>query len=154
MEREKRGRQCCGIITDLFLCEEKGGAPRQEEVLSLIAGRGIRGDLHADGGPRQISMLQKEAADWMEEQEISGLCFKRYKANLRVDGLSPSLLLPGTRLQAGSAVIAVSEPAKACFPACVLLQSGKSCRLSEGGVFLIVEETGIIKKGDKIVIIA
>lgn len=143
-----------GIVTDLFLCEMKGCPPHPTEELHLLAGAGILGDIHAKGGPRQVSMLSREAAEWMDKQETPGLCFKRHKANIRVEGFPVDSLRPGIKLEAGTAVLTVSESAKACFSECVLFQAGECCKLSSGCVFLKIEATGNLRKGDKIVIIA
>lgn len=143
-----------GVITGLYICREKGQPPSLVSELKLLAGLGIEGDIHAKGGAKQVSMLSQEVADWMEVQENPGLCFKRYKANIRIKGISLSLLTVGTRLSIGSAVLSVSESEKKCFTECHLFSSGGYCALSRGGLFLKIEGTGHIRKDDKIVIIA
>lgn len=153
---KSQGRQM-GIASALYICEERGCPPRPVEEINLLAGLGVLGDIHADGGLRQISMISQETALWLEElkqQEKTGLCFKRYKANVRVEGLPVEGLLPGTKLEAGTALLTVSESAKECFPECVLFREGERCRLNSGCVFLKIEVTGNLRKGDKIVIIA
>lgn len=145
------------IVSALFLCEKKGCPPRPVSEIHLLAGFGVLGDIHAKGGPRQVSLMSQEAASWLEEQERQenpGLCFKRYKANIRAEGLPVNRLLPGMKVEAGTAILTVSESTKECFSECVLFQEGERCKLSSGCVFLKIEVTGNLQKSDKIVIIA
>lgn len=142
-----------GAIAALFCFTEKGRPGKPVEEAHFLKDLGMEGDRHADGGEKQLTLLSGEVRSWMKEQETPGLCFKRYKANLETAGLAVSALKPGMRLRAGTAVLTVTECAKECFPECTLLQSGADCRLSSGGIYLKVTESGTAKVGSTIFII-
>ena len=148
MEETKNAR-----ISGLFRFTEKGKPGEPVTEAHFVKGLGMEGDRHADGGSRQLTLLSGEIREWMDAQEVPGLCFRRYKANLVTEGLNPEDLKPGTRLQLGTAVLEVEESSKECFPECALHQSGTRCRLSSGGVYLRVVESGTAKIGSSILIL-
>ena len=141
-------------VSGLFLFEKKGEPGREVASAVFVKDLGMEGDRHARGGDRQVTLLQAEVMRWMEAAPMKGLCFKRYKANLEIEGLTEELLQPGTRLQLGTATLQVSESAKACFPKCPLLEEKRPCKLAGGAVCLRVVGSGLVNKNDKIVIIA
>ena len=145
MEETGRAR-----LIGLFRFTEKGKPGEPVEEAHFVKGLGMEGDRHADGGSRQLTLLSGEIREWMDSQEVPGLCFRRYKANLVTEGLAPETLKPGRKIKIGTAVLAVAESSKECFPECVLHQSGTRCRLSSGGVYFTVEESGIAKVGSTI----
>lgn len=140
-------------LTGLFRFTEKGKPGEPVEEAHFVKGLGMEGDRHADGGSRQLTLLSGEIREWMDAQKVPGLCFRRYKANLVTEGLNPEDLKPGMRLKLGTAVLEVEESSKECFPECVLHQSGTRCRLSSGGVYLKVAESGTAKAGSTILIL-
>ena len=139
-----------GTVRALYVFRERGRPGEPVKQARFRKEQGMEGDRHADGGSRQLTLLAGEARDWMQAQPQPGLCFRRYKANLETEGLDTSQLHPGMTLQAGTAVLRVSEADKECFPECPLFQAGAACRLAQGAVFLTVEESGIISQKDKI----
>ena len=143
-----------GMVLALQVFEEKGKPGRPVNNCRFIKDLGMEGDRHARGGPRQVTMLSGEAESWMKEQAAPGLCFKRYKANIVTRGISLENLRPETRISMGTALFEVSECMKECFPECGLFKAGAECRLSSGGIYLKVTESGQVSKNDKIVIIA
>lgn len=142
-----------GTITALYRFTEKGKPGEALKEAYLIKNVGMEGDCHADGGEKQLTLLSGEARGWMQVQETPGLCFKRYKANLEIEGLAVSNLRPGMCLQAGTARLTVTECAKECFPGCQLRENGTPCRLLSGGIYLKVAESGTVKAGDPIFIL-
>ncbi len=144
--------KAAGTISALFRFTEKGKPGKPVEEAYFRKDLGMEGDRHATGGEKQLTLLAGETRKWMKEQETPGLCFKRYKANLETADLDVGVLEPGMRLKAGTAVFTVTECAKECFPECILLQSGISCRLSSGGIYLKVTESGTANIGSTIFI--
>ena len=140
-------------IIGLFRFTEKGKPGEPVKEAHFVKGLGMEGDRHADGGSRQLTLLSGETREWMDAQKVPGLCFRRYKANLVTEGLNSGELKPGMRLQLGTAVLEVEESSKECFPECALHQSGTRCRLSSGGVYLRVVESGTAKIGSSILIL-
>lgn len=139
-----------GSVRALYAFRERGSPGEPVEDAVFVSGLGMEGDRHARGGARQVALLSAEVRDWMTGQPQPGLCFRRYKANLETEGLNPAGLAPGTVLTAGTAAFRVSESGKECFPECPLFQNGEACRLSTGGIFLEVIQTGKVSKKDPI----
>ncbi len=136
-----------GRVEALCVFREKGKPGERTERAVFTKDLGMDGDRHARGGPRQVTLCSAVALRRIKEQEDRpGLCFKRYKANLAVEGLDVKALQPGMRLAAGTAVFEVSERKKECFPECVLFQSGRECGLAAGAVFLKVVRSGEVSE--------
>ncbi|WP_251496920.1 MOSC domain-containing protein [Otoolea muris] len=139
-----------GRVEALCVFREKGKPGEYTERGIFTENLGMDGDLHARGGERQVTLCCAAALRRIKEEDRPGLCFKRYKANLTVDGLDVKALRPGMRLAAGTAVFEVSERGKACFPECSLFRSGRECGLAAGAVFLKVAQSGEVSEQDEI----
>lgn len=139
-----------GIVTGIVRYTEKGKAGTPLQSAMLRQGAGMEGDLHADGGERQISLLSRMAGQWMREQAEPGLCFARFKENLTLDNIPMERLNVGTRLKAGDAVLEISAESKHCHPECQLFSKGRVCRISTESLFAKVAQSGSIRLGDKI----
>lgn len=139
-----------GRVEALCVFREKGKPGAYTERGTFTKHLGMDGDRHARGGERQVTLCSAAALRRIREQDRPGLCFKRYKANLSVDGLDVKALRPGMRLAAGTAVFEVSECAKECFPECVLFRNGRECELAAGAVFLKVVQSGAVSEQDEI----
>ena len=92
-------------VEKLIRYPEKKGQPVQEEYLICTEGKGIEGDFHADGGSRQISLMGTKTKEWMEMQEIQGLCLKRYRENILLGNVDFSELQPGDQIVFEEAVL-------------------------------------------------
>lgn len=136
-------------IKKLSVYPEKGAKPVSAEEITLVEGKGICGDFHADGGERQISLLTEEKKKWMEEQEIKGFCFRKFKENILLEAEGEEERInPGDLLEIGDAVLEVTECVKTCHPElCVLAQKGKTCLLAGGHSFAKVKKGGIVNTG-------
>ena len=122
----------------------KKGMPVEEQELELAAGVGIVGDCHADGGVRQISLLTTEQKDWMQQQEVKGFCFSKFKENILLE--TETELQVGDRLQLGEAVIELTENRKVCHEdLCGMAKKDIPCLLSGGCLFAAVLESGVIR---------
>lgn len=143
-----------GVVAALYVFRDKGKPGIPVNICQFLKDLGMEGDRHAKGGERQVTLLSGEVRDWMTAQAVPGLCFKRYKANIETRGICLENLEPGTRILIGTAAFEVSECLKECFPECGLFQTASQCRLSSGGLYLKVTESGEAAKNDKIVIFA
>ena len=141
-----------GTVRALYVFRERGKPGKPVKQARFRKDQGMEGDWHADGGSRQLTLMAGEVRDWMQAQTTPGLCFRRYKANLETEGLDIQNLHPGQVLQAGTALLQVSEASKECFAECPLFQAGQECRLSQGAVFLTVLQSGTISEKDQITI--
>ena len=135
------------MIKALFRYPEKKKPAVAEKELILKECFGIEGDHHADGGDRQISLVTVSEKEWMEKQEIKGFCFKKYKENILLDGVSLADCKEGDLLAMGDAVLEMTGSFKSCHPElCQLAGEGK-CILAGSSRFAKVVCGGIIKEG-------
>jgi len=136
-------------VIGLTRYHQKGepGEPLQE--LNLIKDVGIEGDYH-QGGIRQVSILTAEALRWMETQPAKGLCFKKFRANMLIDGLNQSELADSRKLYINETILKIVPSGKHCFRECVLFSDKTPCLLLTGAVFAAVFQSGTIKIGDEI----
>jgi len=120
----------------------------------LLAGLGMEGDFHAkddastQGGERQLSLLSQEERRWMVSQVKPGLCFGRYKENILFDTDLSSVIVPGTRLAVGEAVLEISDSGKSCFAQCPLFDQEQACILAGRSLFAKVIRGGLVRTGD------
>ena len=137
-----------GILKELYRYPVKKEPAVQEESLILEAGAGICGDCHKDGGERQVALLTVTEKQWMEQQDVQGFCFHKYKENLLLDGCSLADLHPGDRLRIGSAVLEITGGVKGCYPKlCRQASVREKCMLAGCSMFAVVRESGVIEKG-------
>ena len=134
-------------ITALIRYNKKGEPGEMLKEVELIAGLGMEGNMN-QGGERQLCLLTAEIREWMDSHAEKGLCFRRFKENMLIEGLPDGVLLPGMRIQTGEAVLQVSESLKHCFAECQLASESIRCRLSECAVFAVVECGGTVRIAD------
>lgn len=133
-------------ISRLQIFEEKKKPGRQTETVRVIKNRGIAGDLHCMDESKQISIMTEEACRFLETEEIKGLCFPRFKANLVMEGQMK--LEVGDRISIGSAVLQVTGRKGLCFDECRRRQKGMDCLLKESCFYASALEGGEIHTGD------
>ena len=134
-------------IVALTRFPQKGSPGEVLQEATLVEGLGMEGNFH-QGGERQLCLLTAELREWIDTQPEQGLCFRRFKENLLLMGLPDGILPPGVRIQAGDAVLRMSEDLKRCHDECGLHSRGIYCRLSGSAVFAIVERGGVVRVGD------
>ena len=141
-----------GKIVSLMRYPEKKAPAVVEETLTFKKDFGVEGDHHADGGERQISLLTVQEKEWMKSQEVKGFCFKKYKENILLDGVSLSDCKQGDLLKCGDAVLELTSSIKSCHPElCSLVNEGK-CILAGSSRFAKVNCGGAICVGMSAVI--
>lgn len=141
-----------GTIKTLCRYPAKGEPAVEEEKLVLIKDMGILGDHHGKGGNRQIALLTLSEKTWMEQQEVKGFCFRKYKENILLDGCSLKEYHPGDLLRIGTAVLEITEYEKSCYPElCALAKKQETCLLKGSSAFAVVRESGEINRGDAVV---
>ena len=91
-------------ISDLYVFEEKGKPGQREEPEQVKKGRGIRGDLHFEDPDAPVSICTCFVKEWMKRQEVEGLCFQRFKANIWIETQGePSGFQKGMQIRCGEA---------------------------------------------------
>lgn len=139
-----------GRICGLSIQEAKGKPSVERESLALIAGKGVNGDRHYGEADMQVCLLEQECRAWMEEQEEKGLCFARFRENIRTLSLDMSKLAKGDWLLAGGALLEITQAGKECFPECPRIKAGLECRLRKACSFAKVIKGGKPALGDSI----
>ena len=136
-----------GKIVALMRYPEKKAPAVMEDKLTLKQDFGIEGDHHADGGERQISLLTVAEKEWMQAQEVKGFCFKKYKENILLDGISLSDCKQGDLLKCEEVVLELTSSIKSCHPElCSLVKEGK-CILAGSSRFAKVKCGGSLCVG-------
>ena len=136
-------------ITVLKRYCKKGEPGEVLQEAKLLAGLGMEGNLH-QGGERQICLNTQEIRDWMDSLEEKGLCFKRFKENILIEGIPSGKLPHGIQLRVGEAVLQLNPNSKDCHDECRLYSQEVKCCLSECAVFAIVEFSGVVRVGDSV----
>ena len=141
-----------GVIKALSRYPEKKMPAVEEQELVLIKDFGIEGDHHADGGERQISLVTVSEKEWMNAQEVKGFCFKKYKENILLDGISLAECKAGDLLVCGDVVLEMTEAVKSCHQElCKLAEAKEKCILADSNRFAKVAGSGTIRTGMQIV---
>ena len=80
-----------GKIKNIKIFAEKGKPGENVQMVQCTADCGLEGDRFAKGGEKQLTMIDDICESWLCSQQLQGLCFKRYKANITVENfdLSP-----------------------------------------------------------------
>ena len=138
-----------GKIKKIKIFFEKGKLPQIVENALCVADCGLQGDRFAKGGEKQLTAIDTDTLQWMEQQTQKGLCFARYKANLEVD-FDLSQLEKGQKLACGTAVLQLSQVQKECFEECVRVQGKLPCRLRTNAKYLVVKNSGTVAVNDEI----
>ena len=105
--------QATGQLVSVAIGDRSGIRKRPVESGQLRSGHGLVGDRHADGGPRQLSLLD---AAVLEAMRSGGMTVGpgALGENLLIAGIPLDELQPGTRLQVGAAVVEITQPRPAC----------------------------------------
>lgn len=141
-----------GVIKALSRYPEKKMPAVEEQELVLEEGFGIKGDHHADGGERQISLVTVSEKEWMNAQEVKGFCFKKYKENILLDGFSLAECKAGDLLVCGEVVLEMTGAIKSCHQElCKLAEAKEKCILAGSSRFAKVTGSGTIRTGMQIV---
>lgn len=129
----------------LYRQPEKKQPFRSEESLFLIKDKGIEGDVHGDGGKRQVLIFTDAQKKWMEAQDIKGFCFSKLKENILLEG--SAVLESGDVLTAGEAELIVTQEKKECYPElCEFSKKNEKCMLAGAHLFASVRKGGKISR--------
>lgn len=134
-----------GWVVAVFVKPRKGAPAVPAARLECVEGEGIASDANAaPGSPRQVLLVSAEAVADL------GLGPGALWENVTTTGLDVDRLAPGTRLQMGSAVVALTE---VCEPCRVIRQAtGVPLRRLVGrrGVLGRVVAGGTVMPGDSV----
>jgi MOSC domain-containing protein YiiM len=116
------------------------------KTTEFVAGKGMVGDKHYGDAERQVCILLKASADWRDSQpeDQQGLCFRKFKENILIDGVEPGGLRPGDSVQLGDAELVI-DGFKNCYAECPIYDNDNDCVLKLGGYFASVTKSGTAK---------
>ncbi len=142
-----------GRIAGIFVYSGKGLPGQAVKEAVLEENKGMKGDFHAQDGARQLSLFTVEGRAWLRqavENNISGLCFKRFKENITLEGIDSASLSPGVYLRAGVCLLEISLEGKHCHDGCALFNADAQCLLAGQNIFAVVKEGGVARVGDAV----
>ena len=117
--------------------------------ITLIKELGAKGDYHAKGGDRQISLLASES---IHKQIAKGIKLEdgAFGENIITEGIELTKLLIGQKLSIGESELEITKIGKECIKRCIIYYQTGDCIMPREGVFARVLKGGTIKAGDKI----
>ncbi len=142
-----------GSIVAVNVSDRKGVAKHGVPAGTLVVEHGLAGDVHAEGGKRQLSLLALESIDKMRAK---GAQVKPgdFAENLTTEGLELDSLPIGTLLKVGpEAILAVTQIGKACHKGCAIRELVGDCIMPREGIFARVIQGGGVKPGDIIEVV-
>ena len=139
-----------GKIKNIKIFAEKGKPGEIVQSVQCTADCGLEGDRFAKGGEKQLTMIDDICESWLCRQDVQGLCFKRYKANITVGNFDLSTLKIGEKLLCGDVVLEISKENKECFEECTRVQNKMDCMLKKHAKYLKVAKSGKICTGNEI----
>ena len=142
-----------GKVISVCISTVKGQSKVPVPEITVVAGSGIKGDVHAGNWHRQISLLATESVEPMREKYPDSPV-GAFAENILTEGIELKSLPVGTMLQAGSAVLAVTQIGTECHADCEIRRKVGDCVMPREGIFTIVLKSGTIRSGDAIEIIS
>ena len=124
---------------------EKGTVKRPvAEGIELLEDHGARGDAHAGGGIRQLSMLAMESIERMRAlgADVSPGDFAE---NITTRGIELHTLPVGTRLRCGDTLLEVTQIGKKCHKGCEILKQVGDCIMPREGIFVRIIKGGHVQ---------
>ena len=139
-----------GKIIAVCVSREKGTQKHDAGEAELVAGHGIKGDAHAGGGHRQVSLLSQEKIDAFRAKGAD-VAYGAFGENLVASGIDFKALPVGTILRSGAIVMELTQIGKECHAPCQIHRRMGDCIMPREGVFAKVLHGGVIKTGDELI---
>lgn len=139
-----------GSVVAISISARKGEKKRNINEATLVRGHGIERDAHAEGGPRQVSLLMDESIDRMRDKGID-VAHGDFAENIVTRGLDLSTLRIGDVIRIGDhGRLEVTMIGKECHSPCNIYYQVGYCIMPDEGVFCKVVEPGRIRVGDRV----
>lgn len=122
----------------------------------FVQGKGLEGDVHSEGGLRQVSLLSREHVDaFCQKKGIKGLAYGAFAENLLTEGVLLDQVSVGMLFKVGAQVqLRVTQIGKSCHSGCAIFKQVGDCLMPRQGIFVEVVEGGPVQVGDNIRMIA
>lgn len=136
-------------VIAVCISEKKGVQKHPVPSVELIFDHGVKGDAHAGKWHRQVSLLADES---VEKMRALGWDLKpgAFAENILTRGIELRSLPIGTLLEAGDAVLCVTQIGKECHNDCAIKQTTGKCVMPTEGIFAIVLRGGTVAPGTEI----
>ncbi len=155
-------------VIAISVSEKKGIKKKNIPEAELIQDLGVKGDAHAEGGIRQVSLLAQESIDKMRKKGLNvnpvrsktrtqayatsnGVKAGDFAENITTKGIDLLKLPVGTQIKIGeTSLLEISQHGKTCHSRCAIYYSAGDCVMPKEGVFARVIKGGVIKIEDTI----
>lgn len=152
MAAQRHPHAATASVVAVSISEKKGVVKENVPEITLVVEHGVKGDAHAEGGKRQVSLLAQESIDKMR---ALGAQVKPgdFAENITTRGLALNTLPVGTRLRLGTeAQVVISQIGKACHHGCAIRELVGDCIMPREGVFARVLRGGVVRPGDPVIV--
>jgi MOSC domain-containing protein YiiM len=138
-----------GEVVHLFICLVHRFPMREVEEVETIVDKGFKGCIHGrPGSKRQVLLMDAETLERLRIRPAA------VKENITTRGLDFKLLNPGQRLRIGGSLLEITIPCDPCSRMDEVRQGLHQELRGQRGWLCRVVETGKIKRGDRIEVIA
>lgn len=137
-------------IISINKSEKKGTVKMPREIGFLEENTGLRGDAHADGSHRQLSLLAAESYEEMYKLGADLLPYGVFAENITTEGIELHTLPIGAKLKIGECEVEVTQIGKECHHGCEIFKKVGTCVMPKKGIFARILKGGEIRVGDKI----
>ena len=138
------------FVVAVSISDRKGEVKHNVPAARLVVEHGLKGDVHAEGGKRQVSLLALESINKMRAAgaEVNPGDFAE---NITTQGLAVDKLPVGTHFRIGKdAELIITQIGKACHHGCAIRELVGDCVMPREGVFARVDKGGVVRPGDLI----
>lgn len=140
-------------IVSINKSDRKGTVKNPCDNGILDENKGLRGDAHADGSHRQLSLLALESYDEMKALGADKLPLGVFAENITTEGIELHTLPIGTKLKIGSCEVEVTQIGKECHKGCEIYKKVGKCVMPTQGIFARILKGGEIRIGDEVKIL-
>jgi len=137
-----------GKVINIAVGSKKGEEKKPVEECEIIENFGLKGDAHAGGSKKQVSIFAMESIKDVPENKMIEVMKGGYTENLTIVGIPLYYLVPYNILRVGTVEIEIESVGKESF-----VNGGRPYIVSRKGIFGHVKKTGIVKVGDTIGVI-
>lgn len=144
-------KEIAGKIIAVCVSSKKKTRKKNIGESILIENSGLVNDAHSGDSLRQVSLLAWES---IEKMRAKGLNVKEgdFAENLTTKGIDLISLSIGSKLEAGEAILEVTQIGKVCHTKCAIFYQAGDCVMPKEGVFTKVIKGGKVKINDDIIL--
>jgi MOSC domain-containing protein YiiM len=142
-----------GRVAELWLADERGGAPVARDAVTAVAGRGLRGDRYfrpagASGPGVEVTLIEREALAAAARDHGVALPPGSHRRNVVTEGV-PLDHLVGRRVRVGDAVVEGTGLCELCqHMESLAVEGARAALVHRGGLEARVVASGDAAVGD------